>query len=308
MKNLLKTICSMFVIASMVTSCSLPFGDESTNNPDFLSGKNANTSSGAPIPGSYVNTFTPSPDGKTLTVTIDQSTAKNISHLNFTLTSCDGQALSLSNVTSFSANGVDVMAAGLLGTVEGKGNSCYNMLADPFVKLDMGFTTPLVTLVIGLDKPVMAGQFLIKSSTDCWGLNDPKFMFTRVCEALPACFEDESAWATGQRYVTRGNWATYTAYQVGTVNVYAGKNQFAGTATFSAATGGNITLTIVMNSGWSLQEVSNPVKIQNYSVAPTGNPSPGRFAFKGTSLTVTLPLANFYGIHLDVRQAVDCPL
>ena len=292
----------------VIASCNLPFGDNATLSQMDKMALSQNTSSGAPIPGSYVNTFTKSTDGKILTVTIDQSTAKNISHINFTLTGCDGTALSIANISGFTANGVDVMVTGKLGITEGQGNSCYNLLPNPFVKLDMGFTTPIVTLVITLDTPVMAGQFLIKSAQDCWGLNDPKFMFALACPAKVAqCFEDESAWSTGQRYVTRGNWATYTKYQVGTVNVYAGQNQFAGTATFSANVGGNVTITIVLNEGWSLQDVSNPVKVQGYSVAPTGNPSPGRFASKGSSLTVTVPFANFYGVHLDVKKVVDCP-
>lgn len=293
---------AMFVVAS----CSLPFGEDPASVKS-LDARYPNTSSAAPIPGSYVNTFTKSADGKTLTVTIDQSTAKNISHINFTFAGCDATALSVSNITGFTANGVDVMTK--VGTVEGKGNSCFGLLPDPFVKLDLGFTTPIVTLVITLDTPVMSGQMLIKSATECWGLNDPKFMFAIACPAKVAqCYSDDSAWGSGARYVTRGNWATYTAYQAGTVNVYAGQNKFAGAATFSAIVAGKVTITIALNDGWALQDVSNPVKIQNYSVAPTGNPSPGRFASKGSSLTVVVPADKFYGIHLDVKQAVDCPL
>lgn len=305
MEKTIKTILSFLTILMVVVSCNLPFGDDAISSQMDKVALSQNASSAAPIAGSYVNTFTRGEDGKTLTVTIDQSTAKNISHINFTLTACDGTALSVNNITGFTANGVDVMTK--VGTVEGKGNSCFGLLPDPFVKLDLGFNTPIVTLVITLDTPVMAGQFLIKSATECWGLNDPKFMFNLPCVTKKVCYQDETAWASGSRYVTRGNWATYTAYQVGTVNLYAGQNQFAGTATFSAITNGNVTITINLNSDWSLQEVSNPVKIQGYSVAPTGNPSPGRFANKGTSLTVTLPYANFYGIHLDVRKAVECP-
>jgi len=303
----IKSIIAFVAIIVVAASCNLPFGDSTNLNPKYPTVDNMNASSAAPIAGSYVNTFTKSTDSKTLTVTIDQSTAKNISHINFTLTGCDGTALDINNITGFTANGVDVMSK--LGTTEGQGNSCYGLLPNPFVKLDLGFTTPTVTLVITLDTPVMSGQMLIKSAQDCWGLNDPKFMFTLTCpDKVAKCYQDETAWVSGTRYVTRGNWATYAAYQVGTVNVYAGKNLFAGTATFSAVVNGKVTITIALNEGWTLQEVSNPIKIQNYSVAPTGNPSPGRFAFKGSSLTVEVPLDKFYGIHLDVRQAVDCPL
>lgn len=304
MKNTIKTILAF--VAIVVTSCSLPFGDTSNVNQKFSTVNDMNASSAAPIPGSYVNTFTKSTDGKTLTVTIDQSTAKNISHTNFSFTGCDNTALSVANITDFTANGIDVMSK--VGSTEGQGNSCYNLLPNPFVKLDLGFTTPIVTLVITFDVPVMSGQILIKSATECWGLNDPKFMFSLPCAPKKVCYGDnETAWASGARYVTRGNWATYTAYQVGSVNVYAGQNKFAGTATFSSVVNGKVTITISLNQDWSLQEVSNPVKVQNYSVAPTGNPSPGRFAFKGSSLVVVVPADKFYGIHLDVKQAVDCP-
>lgn len=259
----------------------------------------------AATPGAYVNSFTSSADGMTFTITIDQSAAQNISHMNFKFTSCDGVALGLANITGFTANGIDMM--NMLGSTEGAGNSCYGVFTDPFVKLDQGFSDPIVVLVITLDTPSSGGSFLIKSAKNCFGLNDPNYAFSHDCTVVPPCFQEETAWANGPRYVSRGNWATYTPYQEGTVNVYAGQNMFAGTATMSAVSGGEVTITIALNAGWSLQNVSQPVKIQGYSVAPSGNPSPGRFASKGTSLTVTLPAANFYGIHLDVQKAVTCP-
>lgn len=286
-----------------------------------------NTSSGAPVTNyttaaSYVNSYNFSTDFKTLTITVDKSvaSAKDISHMLFKFNGvlsgkgCVSGPLTLSNITSFTANGVDMMP--MLGTTEGQGNDCYGMLADPFVKLGQGFSAPIVVFVISFDVPVMDGAFLIKAGSansptggGCFGLNDPNYSFTRTCVVdLPKCYQTESAWATGPRYVTRGNWATYTPYSVGSVNIFAGQNKWAGVATFSSVLNGNVTITITLNEGWSLQEVTNAVKVQGYSVAPTGNPSPGRFATKSSSLTVTVPFANYYGIHLDVRQAVECPL
>jgi hypothetical protein len=256
-------------------------------------------------PGAYVNSFSSSTDGQTFTITIDQSAAQDISHINFKFTSCDGVALGLENITGFTANGDDMM--GKLGSVEGRGNSCYGVFTDPFVKLDQGFSTSTVVLVITLDTPASGGSFLIKSATNCFGLDDPNYAFSHDCTPVVECSQEETAWATGPRYVSRGNWATYTPYQDGSVNVYAGQNMHAGTATMSAVSGGMVTITISLNAGWSLQNVSNPVKIQNYNTAPSGNPSPGRFASKGTSLTVSVPADNFYGIHVDVQKAVQCP-
>lgn len=301
----MKKIISLLFLVLVTLSCQIQ------EDPTALSD---GASSAAPVTtaADYVNTHTFSPDGKTLTVTIDQSSsnAKDISHLNFKFQACDGSDVTLSNITAFTANGVDVMDH--LGTVEGQGNDCYGMFADPFVKLDLGFSEDLVTLVISFDTHVMASSILVKAGSKnsgggCFGLNEIGYAATRVCADLPLCYEEETAWATGKRYVTRGNWATYTPYAEGTVNVYAGQNKWAGTATMSAVVDGKVTINIALNAGWSRQEVSNPVKIQGYSVAPTGNPSPGRFASKGTELTVTLAAAKYYGIHLDVREAVACP-
>jgi len=285
-----------------------------------------NTASGAPITNyttaaSYVNSYSFSTDFKTLTITVDKSaaSAKSISHMLFKFNGilsgagCTSGPLTLSNITSFTANGVDML--GMLGTTEGQ-NDCGGILVDPIVKLGQGFSDPIVLFVISFDVPVMDGVFLIKAgsansptSGGCFGLNDPNYSFTRTCVVdLPKCYQTESAWAAGSRYVTRGNWATYTPYSVGSVNIFAGQNKWAGVATFSEVTNGNVTITITLNEGWSLQEVTNAVKVQGYTTPPTGNPSPGRFATKSSSLNVTVPFANYYGIHLDVRQVVECPL
>jgi len=285
-----------------------------------------NTANGAPAANyttaaSYVNSYSFSTDFKTLTITVDKSaaSAKDISHMLFKFNGilsgkgCTSEPLTLANITSFTANGVNMM--NYLGTTEGQ-NDCYGMLANPIVKLGQGFSASAVVFVITFDVPVMDGVFLIKAGSSnsptgggCFGLNDPNYSFSRTCMVdVPKCYQGETAWASGSRYVSRGNWATFTQYSVGSVNLYAGQNKFAGTVTMSPVTNGNVTITISLNEEWSLQEVSNPVKIQGYATAPSGNPSPGRFASKGSSLTVTLPFANYYGIHLDVRQVVACPL
>lgn len=124
------------------------------------------------------------------------------------------------------------------------------------------------------------------------------------------CGESETAWAAGPRYTPRGNWATYTPYNdlAQTVNIYAGQTNLIGTVTFSAVNNGQVTLTFDLNDGWRFEDVAESLKIQTYANAPSGNPAPGQFAYKydatGDSFTVTLPDANFYGIHLDVAQCV----
>lgn len=44
---------------------------------------------------------------------------------------------------------------------------------------------------------------------------------------------------------------------------------------FSAVGGGMVTITITLNEGWRLKAGIEAVKIQGYTSAPSGNPSPG---------------------------------
>lgn len=136
------------------------------------------------------------------------------------------------------------------------------------------------------------------------------------------CYQQETAWATGPRYVTRGNWATYTPYTGGTqtVNVFAGQTLLAGTATLAAnpADSSKVNVTITLNQTFIFYydladpDLDNNVKVQAYASAPSGNPAPGLFANQATaafgarSYTITVPKAGFYGIHLDVARVVPC--
>lgn len=134
------------------------------------------------------------------------------------------------------------------------------------------------------------------------------------------CYEEETAWADGDRYTNRGNWATYTAYpgDGGVVDIYAGKNKNAGTVTFLDNLDGTIDLNISLDNDFVFYyDLSDPVaddnvKVQDYTSAPSGNPAPGQFdhkesaAFGSSSYTITVPLNNYYGIHLDVAKVEDC--
>lgn len=125
------------------------------------------------------------------------------------------------------------------------------------------------------------------------------------------CYKEETAWAAGTRYTAKGNWATFTAYDgtAKTVTLFAGQTIPVGTVTFSDVSGTGVTLTIALAPEWSLQDVSESVKIQGYNTAPSGNPAPGQFTtYKGTGLTTIVSKYNFYGIHLDVRKVIPCPV
>ncbi len=144
-----------------------------------------------------------------------------------------------------------------------------------------------------------------------YGVSHVTFVFSKV--NTPKCYVGDTAWSYGPRYINRGNWATYTPYVAGNVvTIYAGQTKEAGTATFSAAVNGEVIITIALNSTFRLQEVAENVKIQDYATAPSGNPSPGGFAYKSTqvatSFSVTVLANNFYGIHLDVESETPCPV
>lgn len=131
-----------------------------------------------------------------------------------------------------------------------------------------------------------------------------------VCDV---CYDGETAWSDGPRYTEQGNWATYTEYNdvENTVTLYAGQTLDAGTVHFDALDGGNVDITITLNAGWVFAEVDENVKIQGYSAPPSGNPSPGQFDNKFTAdsnpYTVTVPDDNYFGVHVDVWQEVECP-
>lgn len=128
------------------------------------------------------------------------------------------------------------------------------------------------------------------------------------------CWCDETAWADGDRYVEKGSWATFTPYVPETsVTLYAGQTLDAGDVSFSSAVDGNVTITITLNAGWRFADANENVKIQDYTTAPSGNPSPGGFAYKYKadespfSTGYKIPLNNYYGVHIDVEQLCECP-
>jgi hypothetical protein len=175
---------------------------------------------------------------------------------------------------------------------------------------DEGLTAPLKDI----ENPAN-GTREISHVSFCW--NDTE------CDEEPnACYQDETAWAFGDRYVKKGNWAMYVKYTgvEKTVDVIAGQNMVAGTATFSAPINGGTQITIAINLTNSLifyYDLYAPigddnVKVQDYASKPSGNPAPGLFAWKETALygstsyTITVPKNNYYGVHLDVAYEVPC--
>lgn len=125
------------------------------------------------------------------------------------------------------------------------------------------------------------------------------------------CYNDETAWAFGDSYVKKGNWATYTEYVAGKeVEIYAGQKHLAGYATFSDVVDGKVTISIELINDWISQDVNEALKIQGYdAVPPAKNPAPGQFkTYKGAIVQeVVVDAYAYYGIHFDVRKVVPCP-
>jgi hypothetical protein len=136
-------------------------------------------------------------------------------------------------------------------------------------------------------------------------------------DELGMCYQEQTAWVEGTPY-PGGNWATYVTYYNGLVaDIYAGQNNLIGTATFTEENG-EVEIYIQLIDGWIFYydladpQADNNVKVQDYAEPPTKNPVPGKFDWKeyaevGTSeYTITVPLNNYYGVHLDVVLGVPC--
>ena len=142
----------------------------------------------------------------------------------------------------------------------------------------------------------------IKSVTFCKGEEPPE----------EKEFYGETAWAANGnvplelRYVARGNWATYVAYSGEPKTLFAGQTIPVGTVLLSAAPGPYVTITINLTGDWVFEDVGENLKVQDYAEAPSGNPAPGKFAWKttesGQSASITVPANNFYGVHANVGE------
>lgn len=116
--------------------------------------------------------------------------------------------------------------------------------------------------------------------------------------------DEETAMGGGVKGSGKAWWYYYTAGS-GEQTIWAGQNKDAGSVVVE-----NGFATITLNDGWSLQDVSEPVKIQGYSTPPTSRPAAGLFTtYKGSDL-VNIPVGNysFYVIHLDVKYCYMVPV
>lgn len=135
-------------------------------------------------------------------------------------------------------------------------------------------------------------------------------------------FQGETAWAANGntpgelRYNSKGgNWATYVKYLnvAKCTTLFAGQTIDVGEVCFSAPVSGVVTITVTLDSPWEFEDVAENLKVQDYAKAPSGNPSPGLFAYKTACdsalsiCSITVPVNKFYGVHVSVGRWIPDP-
>ena len=153
------------------------------------------------------------------------------------------------------------------------------------------------------------------------GINAFQYTFIEIPVPDQWCYEGETAWAQGTRYVPRGNWAMYVTYDLnkgGEQNypLKAGQIWNAGTVAISPDGNGNAIIKITLYDHWyfTYNDIiyEENVKIQDYaSKPPKKNPAPGLFTYKFTATgqeftSGPIPLKSYYGIHADIWHQVPC--
>jgi hypothetical protein len=230
---------------------------------------------------------------------------------------CDGQGSctlapefdNTINVTNNDGVFFDWVASSFpLGAVVVKGGPNANVFAyDSPASADSDLYAPLNPNTVA-----PSDTFDISHASFCWNKDEAGL-----------CYQEETAWGVGRRYVKKGNWAMYVPYESGeTVQIRAaggnGVGMDAGTMTFSAPAGGYVQITIKLTTNFIFYyDLNNGLeddnlKVQDYKKAPTTNPAPGRFAWKSmvpvgaTEASISVPKNKFYGVHLDLAYQVPC--
>lgn len=124
---------------------------------------------------------------------------------------------------------------------------------------------------------------------------------------------DNTGWAFGPKYNinVNGNWATYVEYNNEEIStsLKAGQYNIVGIVKFSPTIEGDVKITITMNSACRLKPEVDNYHIQGYDVAPTGNPAPGQFTYKGSTdnnpSEIIVPYSKYYGVHTVTQTIVQ---
>lgn len=188
MKNLF--YLSIF-IALFSISCS-------TNEESVLEENLTEASSLKPVAGNYTVTSSVSEDGFTLTFVIDQSSAKDVSHVLLQAQDCSGNYMNSGNVVSYSSDAV-------VSYTTGAGTGCAFDNSSPFIKFDDSELMPVVngkiTYSITFNTKVSTANILIKSGSKNQGAFCFPFTlnFANKCNQTVTC-GDETGFAYGNSY------------------------------------------------------------------------------------------------------------
>lgn len=259
------------------------------------------------------------------------------SHLTYTWEVCHSGAKHNLSHWAFGMAGIDCLAEGftlgnlVVGATKNGDPAAFAIGLDPTtqifgLKFDVGSSGGCDTWAVTLDPSVLApgsslgvGCVLTASKAGNQDITradraSPGYacIMGPVCTESNICWKGQTAWSDGSRYTPRGNWATFSHYAPDlTVTLFAGQTFDAGTVHFSAVDGsGNVTITVTLNAGFRFEDRAENLKVQGYASAPSGNPAPGLFAHKdyafGSSFSITVPAANYYGVHVNVEMSVPC--
>jgi hypothetical protein len=195
-----------------------------------------------------------------------------------------------SSVTGLCLTGLSIIVKG------GPNANVYTYTSEDNLSGDFGLTAPI--------NPNNGRPYGLSNLTFCYD--------AEPCDD-EVCYGEDTAWSAGTRYQDPGNWATYTSYLSveKTVTLFAGQTINIGTVTFTPEAG-QVRITINLTAA-KFQNVSENVKIQGYTEAPSGNPNPGGFTtHKATvspddnSYSVLVPAFAYYGVHVDSAPIVPC--
>jgi hypothetical protein len=92
------------------------------------------------------------------------------------------------------------------------GTHCFTTANSTAIGGDMrtAFNGPNVTAPVSLFDGENNLTFKLWDYGTVYGNVPLELVLPEACSTTPQCWEDETAWSAGSRYVTRGNWATYT--------------------------------------------------------------------------------------------------
>jgi hypothetical protein len=114
----------------------------------------------------------------------------------------------------------------------------------------------------------------------------------------------ESATGRGTTWPGTSAWFQYTQFTTSRVDLVSGRKlDVVGDVRMTRVNSTWTDIRITMRQGWYFGNVAESVKIHPMAKRPTSSIPPGHFASKftvsGNDVTLRVPTANFYGIHID---------